>query len=106
MISENGEPISPTGAVPAWSHFDQVRITASWCDRQNQTGTVVSREYMPNVDSWRYGVQFEHGIVKYAVEAEMACAVHNDRGSREFSGRKIRIECTCGHVVRTEYKED
>lgn len=41
MISENGEPINPTGAVPTWSVFDQVRITATWCDRRNE-GVVVN----------------------------------------------------------------
>lgn len=98
--------MSPTGAVPTWDLFDQVRITTSWCDRQNETGTVVERERMTTVDSWRYGIQFEHDRVIYAVEAELACAVHNDRGSREHSGRKIAVECTCGHRVRTEYQED
>lgn len=103
MFSESGEPIAPDGSVPVWRFGDRVVSHATWLpeDLRGQTGKVWAREWQTG-GYWVYRVRYPGGEFKHIVEAQLACARHNDRGGTETAGRDLRTYCTCGHLVGTE----
>lgn len=110
FAEESGEPIAPNGSVPMWKVTEKVTFHGSWHPALvGQECKVIGREWTGTY--WTYRVRraatdTEPDVTVWAVEPELRCVRHNERGSTEHAGRKRRVYCSCGMLVRTEWDDE